>query len=331
MKMTHVSESRVSYLDAWRGWAVILVLIGHFVVAGGINLGRFGVELFFALSGSLIGEILFVRKSELTIYGLKRFARVVPSLWVFLGLVSGGFWLLGLSLPWMDVVSGGAGFANYYRPYTLTLQHLWSVSVELQGYLVLGGVAYICRLSGLRAHFCIAVMVALSWLAVYIAAFSGGLEYYATFWRFEFRCTSMLLASALISYGVLRIRYLPPWWVFLTAGLFLFFDFVPDVIKYTFGSACVAVACVHMRNAPNHTLLFNNKVVIKMGLASYSIYLWQQVFFSHKAWLGKPLSLALAVLVGYFAHKLIDERLHRAVLIFLMKGARIGRDETKPA
>lgn len=331
MEDVNASASRVRYLDAWRGWAIICVLLGHFVVASGLNFGRFGVELFFALSGSLIGDILFVKKTALKTYGLKRFARIVPSLWVFLASVSAGFWLSGISLPWFEVVSAGLGFANYCGPSMLVFQHLWSVSLELQGYLVLGGIAYVCRSIRLLPHLVIAALVAVSWAAVYVAAFHGEVEYYSTFWRFEFRCSSMLIAAALVSYGVARIRYLPPWWTFLVIGLFLFYDGVPDVVKYTFGSAVVAIACVHMRNAIHHTVIFDNKLVVELGLASYSIYLWQQVFFSQKGWLGKPLSLALAVFVGYSAYKIIDDRLHRGVLNFLMRGAGHGRDETKPA
>ncbi len=331
MRDAHDSGQRVSYLDAWRGWAIISVLVGHFVVASGINFGRLGVELFFALSGSLIGDILFVKRDALAAYALKRFARIVPSLWVFLALISVGSWWFNISFPWIDVLSAGLGFANYHRPHTLTFQHLWSVSVEMQGYVVLGLVAYICRSSRLVAHFVISTLVAFSWLTVCIAALNGTLEYYSTFWRFEFRCTSMLLAAALVSYGVSRIRRLPPWWVFLFLGCLFFVDLVPDAVRYTFGSGLIAIACVQLRNAPHHISFFNNRFVAEVGLASYSVYLWQQVFFSQKAWLSKPVALTLAIMVGYAVHKILDERLHKFALRFLMRGAGFNRDTTSPA
>ena len=62
----------------------------RFVTKSGINLGRFGVELFFVLSGRLMAEILFVQKMPLDFF-LRRFSRVYPALFVFvlaMGLTS---------------------------------------------------------------------------------------------------------------------------------------------------------------------------------------------------------------------------------------------------
>jgi len=80
----------ISALDGWRGLAILGVLFDHFVTKSGINLGRFGVELFFVLSGRLMAEILFVQKMPLDFF-LRRFSRVYPALFVFvlaMGLTS---------------------------------------------------------------------------------------------------------------------------------------------------------------------------------------------------------------------------------------------------
>ena len=43
---------RIDYLDGWRGLAILLVLISHFIPSiTGADLGRFGVDIFFVLSG----------------------------------------------------------------------------------------------------------------------------------------------------------------------------------------------------------------------------------------------------------------------------------------
>jgi|GEM_PF-3598329 peptidoglycan/LPS O-acetylase OafA/YrhL len=73
---------RIAYLDGWRGCAVLAVLIAHFGSTKGINLGRFGVELFFALSGRLMAEILFVRATPLSSFFPRRISRVYPALFV---------------------------------------------------------------------------------------------------------------------------------------------------------------------------------------------------------------------------------------------------------
>ena len=75
-------SSRIEALDGWRGLAIAALLLGHFLPYWRINLGRTGAELFFALSGSLMGWILFQRQMKLGELGPRRFARIVPSMWL---------------------------------------------------------------------------------------------------------------------------------------------------------------------------------------------------------------------------------------------------------
>jgi peptidoglycan/LPS O-acetylase OafA/YrhL len=64
----HSGSGRLSYLDGWRGLAIICVLAGHFLFIKSFNLGPFGVELFFVLSGRLMADILFVFREDLLVY-----------------------------------------------------------------------------------------------------------------------------------------------------------------------------------------------------------------------------------------------------------------------
>lgn len=72
---------RRAFLDGWRGLALVLLLAGHFFPNRWINLGRLGVELYFALSGLLIGEILLVKRTSLSVFYWRRVSRVFPSLY----------------------------------------------------------------------------------------------------------------------------------------------------------------------------------------------------------------------------------------------------------
>ncbi len=88
----YVSSNRHLGMDMVRAFAILTVLIGHsliflpqfFNVEGLIYLAVFGVELFFALSGFLIGNILIrMSKQTLTIshvvhFWLKRWLRTIP-------------------------------------------------------------------------------------------------------------------------------------------------------------------------------------------------------------------------------------------------------------
>ena len=72
------SHARSLLLDNWRGWAIIFVLLGHFTSLPGVNFGRFGVDLFFVLSGRLMADLLFLKRIELPTFFYRRFSRVLP-------------------------------------------------------------------------------------------------------------------------------------------------------------------------------------------------------------------------------------------------------------
>ena len=84
----------VPVLDAWRGTALVLLFIGHFFPIYRWDCGALGVELFFVLSGFLMGKILFVRKTPLKTFYQRRISRIFPAAYVFLFAML-GWQLLG--------------------------------------------------------------------------------------------------------------------------------------------------------------------------------------------------------------------------------------------
>jgi len=80
--LRHEDHARTAYLDGWRGVSILLVLIGHFTGLPAIRWGQLGVELFFALSGRLMAQILFVDGFPLRPFFARRFSRVWPGLLV---------------------------------------------------------------------------------------------------------------------------------------------------------------------------------------------------------------------------------------------------------
>ena len=99
-------KSRIPELDGLRGIAILLVLLYHFVsnpriepplFHGLFAIGWSGVDLFFVLSGFLIGGILLdVRESPnyfRTFYG-RRFYRIAPLYYLWIGayFVLAPFW-----------------------------------------------------------------------------------------------------------------------------------------------------------------------------------------------------------------------------------------------
>ena len=324
-------HARNSALDGWRGVAVLSLLVGHFVPGFGtdapawwINFGRLGVELFFALSGCLIGSILFRQAMPLPEFALRRFSRIVPSMWLFLAvavlvtLLRGDHRVGGAvpaALGVLNLLDVGWSAARF--------GHLWSVCLELQGYVLLGLVAFMVRDRDWPAVPVILALIAASWLITGLRlSATTQLDYYAVYVGPLARLTAMLLAAALVAQGSFARRV--PWPLALAAGVALNVSAVPDFVKYTAGSSLLALACARVALAPDAlATAMTKRWLVSLGTASYSIYLWQQLLYSEKGVLPWPLAFALAAGLGFLAHRLWDDRLHRAA-------ARVLRARWKP-
>jgi peptidoglycan/LPS O-acetylase OafA/YrhL len=151
--------ARQDGLDVLRTVAILLVLCFHAPAAAtrelpdllrsAFSLGWMGVDLFFVLSGYLIGRQVFATREELPLsarlraFWVKRWTRTLPLYFVVLGTYA-------IIKPWVF----GAPFAGGGWPYALFLQNYgplqdfvqsWSLCVEEHFYLVLPLVAFALR------------------------------------------------------------------------------------------------------------------------------------------------------------------------------------------
>lgn len=303
--------------------AVIGVLIGHFTPLPLINAGRAGVELFFALSGCLIGTLLFQNKLPLMEFAAKRLARIIPSMWLFIAIAA----LTALAFdetlgtPWLHMF----GVGNYAENYLQRTDHLWSVCIELQGYLTLGIVALVSRRTHTNPATWIFIIILASWALIFTTTTSAS-NYYSFYWRFEYRLTAMLLGAALTIVSIDRIPT-KNWTLLLLLGLTLQLNGVPDSIKYTIGSAVIALACcILMKEGSSKAL--SNRILVAFGTASFSIYLYQQIFMYEARNIGHWTALAIAIIVGFVGHHWWDKKLHFATASFLLEIVR--RNSRKP-
>jgi peptidoglycan/LPS O-acetylase OafA/YrhL len=142
-------------LDGLRAAAVAAVLLYHGDVTWARG-GFLGVDAFFVLSGFLITSLLLVewqasRNIDLLQFWRRRARRLLPALFVVLGVVAlfaatwapadtlhrlrwDGLATLGYVANWRFITSGGSYFAQFASPSPL--QHVWSLAIEEQFYLV---------------------------------------------------------------------------------------------------------------------------------------------------------------------------------------------------
>src|SRR5580704_11533185 len=141
-------------LDGLRAIAVLAVIAFHeqFSWAPG---GLLGVGVFFTLSGYLITDLLLNRwlstgGVQLAKFWLARARRLLPALFVMLAIVTAWITLLDrarlsslrgavaaaatYSSNWYLIVKGQSYFARFAPPQPL--DHLWSLAVEEQFYLI---------------------------------------------------------------------------------------------------------------------------------------------------------------------------------------------------
>lgn len=183
---THFPTPRVYGLDTLRALAIIFVVLHHYVlfVSGAStfgwvgDIGWVGVDLFFALSGYLIGNQIFAamrseRGFSLRKFYARRFLRTLPNFYVVLALYFLWPWFRdGLELPplWR--------FLTFTQNINLTpgtaFSHAWSLCIEEQFYVLLPALALL--LASVRRS------LRWAWVAVALA-FVIGMAVRATLWQ----------------------------------------------------------------------------------------------------------------------------------------------------
>lgn len=147
------STARIEGLDTLRALAVTLVVLHHYVLFvsrtdtfGWVGkIGWIGVDLFFALSGYLIGNQIFAAMRSRRDFSLARFygrraLRTLPVFYAMLAIYCFSSWFrAGLELPplWR--------FLTFTQNINLepgtAFSHAWSLCIEEQFYLVLPALA----------------------------------------------------------------------------------------------------------------------------------------------------------------------------------------------
>lgn len=251
---------RIPELDGLRGLAILLVLLIHCIdetkfLAGYRWLSSFvaadslswsGVDLFFVLSGFLIGGILLDARGSpnyFKAFYLRRAFRILPVYAVLVstfylcfyaeqqGWIPASRWLFGPNIPWYAYVTftqnfhwaaGGPEWTNWLTP-------TWSLAVEEQFYLVLPAVIWFFSGRSLR-YFLGSVIVAAPILRFFLD-FNVPFGHVASFCLMPCRADALLLgvvAAKLVRHKTAweslksHRRLLVSAWIILLAGLSAF-------------------------------------------------------------------------------------------------------------
>ncbi|MGW8391997.1 acyltransferase family protein [Pseudoduganella sp. HUAS MS19] len=336
-------SSRVHGLDTLRALAIMLVFANHYMsfVSREPTFGWFseigwtGVDLFFALSGYLIGNQVFsaLRGPGLSLpnFYARRLLRTLPAYLVVLALYAYWPYWAGNAphAPWWKYLTFTLNFE--LKPGTL-FSHAWSLCVEEQFYLLLPPVALaIAALTRARASR--GVALALGWAALASAIGAGmwlrdgwwqpamdlgergsrsyyTLIYYSTFSRFDELLAGVALAMLRNFHPSLWQRLARHGNWMLAAGaaltalafwLFLEYHFSWGMSVFGYPLLGLAFATLLLAALSEGSLLNRTRIpgMASIALWSYSIYLTHKQLCILLAEHWEPVDLdAIAIMIA---------------------------------
>jgi peptidoglycan/LPS O-acetylase OafA/YrhL len=301
------TERRLPVLDGWRGVAILLVVVGHFMTDTlKPGLSTLGVDLFFVLSGRLMAEILFLRQVPLRTFFVRRFSRVYPALFVFVILSTILFYGTALQHGLVAVASALTFTANYGMIYGHTIalfDHLWSLCVEEHSYVLLaciaGGIVRAPRTATivlLMLGFAAMVngIVRATWLQPWFPDVA---------WRTDVQIAPLFIAGGfyLTARGT---RWMQRSWispVCLVLGIAVKLGSDNVVVQFGLGTMLLALSIATIDFAiARFKALLEPEPIRQIGLWSFSLYLWQQPFYklAHTNVVPSSLAVILALCAG---------------------------------
>ncbi len=341
---------QIPSLDGLRGTAIALVIFGHACATHLApafldrpfltSLGNVGVRLFFVISGFLITTLL-LRDIEqhgqirLRTFYLRRTLRIFPAVFFYIGVI----WLLHLAgiidltfklgsrqyvesaVP--DLIHAITFTQNYNHDYNWYFNHLWSLSVEEQFYLLWPFTLFFL---GAQRGFVVGLIILLVAPFIRGAMFLFGSGPEIALSR-EFQAVADALATGCVfalmhnrlSENTAYVTFIKRWAIpvaiiFVALGYGI--AFVSRPLAYVCGGTFANIGMVLLlQNIVRYPDQFvgricNFKPLAWVGVLSYSLYLWQQPFlyFGSSAWICSfPQNIFLAFAAAIASYLVIEK------------------------
>jgi peptidoglycan/LPS O-acetylase OafA/YrhL len=288
-------------IDGLRCIAVLGVLITHFIKFNNIYLSRlpfgYGVDLFFVISGFLITKILLTNKENiqnekttiskvLKSFYFRRTLRIFPIYYLTI------FFLLVINFQntrdvWKWLVTYTTNFyISNDHPYIGSFNHLWSLAVEEQFYLVWPILIFLVPNKYIGRTIISIIIGSILFKILYFISFG----YSTAINALTISCADSLGFGALIAYLSLykinllnrinRIKYLVPisfipyFYFLIYPRQFNFVILVGSNFLFSLFAFFVILKASQRKFSSITKYILENRFVVHLGKISYGIYLY---------------------------------------------------------
>ncbi|WP_350608030.1 acyltransferase family protein [Pseudoalteromonas sp. MER144-MNA-CIBAN-0113] len=290
-------------IDGLRALAILPVLFHH----SGLHLlpgGFAGVDVFFVISGYLITTILLKEISEgkfsLSSFYERRARRILPAM-AFMIVVSSflSFFFLdpaSMKMLGYSIVAVSTFMANiffflkldYFNPSAELnpMLHMWSLAVEEQFYLFFPFILLLLTRFKKHIFLALSVILIISLLSMFLTSNQS-----VNFYLIHTRAWELLagsICSVLITKNALSaINESLKGWLSILAILLLIISYSTYSYEYAFPGwftilPVISTALIILFASENNIVgkMLSSKILVFIGLISYSLYLWHQPIFA---------------------------------------------------
>ncbi len=334
-------------LDGLRGIAILLVILSHFginVILRPFNLkieSSIGVHIFFVISGFLITSLLIKEKLESGKIGISNFykrraLRILPLTYLYLVvLICISIFYIPMSTK-LDLVYSFLFLKNLPIPNERFTAHLWTLSVEWQFYIFLPILLFL----SIDYFFVIALFVVSIFPIISILnhsypsllPHSFPFNYVIkmvnyTFWKGPIILMIGSVAAILTFKGITifkasRLNYFLSFFILLLA---IIISSKKTLVYHKYMSEYLSailfafVIVINVQSTNFLSAILNNRLLKKIGVLSFSIYIWQELFIgkwfwipwlkwinSYPFWVVVLAKLILILPIAYFSYYFLE-------------------------
>tara|TARA_Y100000590_G_scaffold13010_1_gene15816 strand:- start:68 stop:1909 length:1842 start_codon:yes stop_codon:yes gene_type:complete len=323
-------------LEFLRGFAVIIVFFFHYN-AKLFNNFFVGVDIFFLLSGYVISSSIFSNKKfNLSSYYLRRIKRIYPNLIFILTIFIISFFLFYSYIPsdfdnnFFSVIFSFFGVSNLY--YNLNpnffyfsqelkwLVHTWSLSIEIQYYLIFGLLCFLIH-KLFKNYVNLIKYTKIIIIFIFISSFLlfcfYEIKYLSDYYSFPGRIWEFMLGSLAFFFQKEK-KHNFNYFVLIYLSILIFINFFFPYINY---KLTIIISLIYFYFVISYCKISNysslTNLIIFFGKISYSFYLWHLIIISffknslNNSVLDFIFVFLITLLLSIFSYEFIEKKFNK--------------------